>query len=465
MLFDKIDISFQTKTAQSLRVFEVAEAFGLGLEDDKPFDVLKNFEIDIRPGDIVYLTGDSGGGKSLLLRKVTSEVSQKKSLFGEIAVDSDLRIDPQSIVIESIGESTEEAITFLSYAGMNDAYLFLRKYAELSDGQKYRYKIAKMLDQKKQVLIFDEFCSVLDRETAKAVAFTLQKIARRKKLTLIVATAHDDLIRDLSPSVLVRKHYGREADVAYLGQSLQNRCSLMDNIEIHKGTREEWSRLEAFHYRDKTPFGIQEIYIATLNGEVIAGCTYSVPARDSMARNRYFGRKIEVEELNKNFANLSRVVVVPKFRGIGLGVRLLKETLPMQSKKYVESIAVMTKFNPFVGSAGMKFVGKGFVDPNIKKRFDMLNDFGFEKEFCASAKYNLTMLQKMSSKQFDGLKDMIKKAPPRVYDLVVSQRALIKREDFDELFKSPELVAAIIRQIAILAQEKTYYIYEKPSET
>jgi ABC-type ATPase with predicted acetyltransferase domain len=41
----------------------------------------------------------------------------------------------------------------------------------------------------------DEFCATLDRETAKIVAFNVQKQARRMGRAVIVATTHTDLFK------------------------------------------------------------------------------------------------------------------------------------------------------------------------------------------------------------------------------------------------------------------------------
>lgn len=51
-------------------------------------------------------------------------------------------------------------------AGLNDAYLFVRKPSEMSDGQKYRLKIAKLIESGAKVWAADEFGAVLDRVTA-----------------------------------------------------------------------------------------------------------------------------------------------------------------------------------------------------------------------------------------------------------------------------------------------------------
>jgi hypothetical protein len=41
------------------------------------------------------------------------------------------------------------------------------------------------------------------------------------------------------------------------------------------------------------------------------------------------------------------VIVHPKFRGIGLGEFLVKQTLSLSNAKVVEVLAVMAKYNPF----------------------------------------------------------------------------------------------------------------------
>ncbi|MEM2892572.1 MAG: ATP-binding cassette domain-containing protein [Candidatus Bathyarchaeia archaeon] len=44
------------------------DAFGLGIDEAKRFTIYDNVEFAITPRDIVYITGDSGSGKSILLK-------------------------------------------------------------------------------------------------------------------------------------------------------------------------------------------------------------------------------------------------------------------------------------------------------------------------------------------------------------------------------------------------------------
>lgn len=192
---------FHTHVTRSDRVLECAEAFGLGLED-KDFVVYDNLELEVRQGDIVYITGQSGSGKSLLLKELAKQLAEQQ----EVA-DID-RVELLEVpLIDQVGKSTDEAIRILNLAGLNDAYLFIRKPSELSDGQRYRFKIAKLMESGCKVWVADEFGAVLDRITARVVAFNVRKFAAKCGATLIVATTHKDLLDELAPTLYVEKRF------------------------------------------------------------------------------------------------------------------------------------------------------------------------------------------------------------------------------------------------------------------
>lgn len=204
-----IDKQFQSHVDRTDRVLEIAEAFGLGL-DDKTFVVFENQPIEVEQGDVVYITGQSGSGKSLALR----ELKAKMSADGlQVADVDEVPLDATKPLIDQIGKTTAEALTYLSIAGLNDAYLFVRKPQELSDGQRYRFKLAKIIESGAKVWIADEFLAVLDRTTAKVIAFNLQKIARKVGATLMVATTHTDMVEDLAPNLYIEKRYREKIEI------------------------------------------------------------------------------------------------------------------------------------------------------------------------------------------------------------------------------------------------------------
>jgi ABC-type ATPase with predicted acetyltransferase domain len=166
------NVSYETHTKPTPRSIVVAEAFGLGIDEVERFPVL-DAELTIKPTDIIYVTGDSGSGKSVLLRAIRQDL-------GDEAIDiSEVEVDVDKPLIETVGEFVEEGLELLSKVGLNDAFLFLRSYSQLSDGQKYRYRIAKLIESGKGWWLMDEFAATLDRDTAKIVAFNLQKFARQ----------------------------------------------------------------------------------------------------------------------------------------------------------------------------------------------------------------------------------------------------------------------------------------------
>lgn len=203
-----INRRFKSSVERSPRVLEIAEGFGLGLSD-KEFVIYDNLDIDIQPGDVVYITGQSGSGKSLLLRDLTAQMRAAGLVVADLA-EIELEEKP---IIELVGKNTTDAADILAKAGISDAWIYIRKPSELSDGQRYRLKLAKIMEMNADVWVADEFGAVLDRVTARIVAFNMQKVARRTGKTFMVATTHTDLKADLSPSLTITKRFRERVDI------------------------------------------------------------------------------------------------------------------------------------------------------------------------------------------------------------------------------------------------------------
>ena len=205
-----VNKSFTTRVARSERVLAMAEAFGLGLEE-RQFTLFNNLEIKIEPGDVVYINGQSGSGKSQLLKELVAQMSESGLKVANI---DDVKFEDKAL-IDLLGKDTQEAIDLLSRSGINDAYLAICRPPELSDGQRYRLRLAKLFESDADVWVADEFGAVLDRITAKTVAHSAQKLARARGKVLIVATTHTDLVEELGPSVTVEKHYQEKVKLVY----------------------------------------------------------------------------------------------------------------------------------------------------------------------------------------------------------------------------------------------------------
>ena len=456
----RLEKVFEEKTEPSERAIGVGEAFGIDVGVERKEVIYQDLSLDIEPKDIIYITGDSGTGKSTLLRHLAEELS-RHTIFGKVLQEKDVKIDPDSVLVEGLGSNLEEAIRYLSLAGLNDAKLFLRRFRDLSEGQKYRYKIAKMLSMGADTLIFDEFCSLLDRETAKVVAYCVQKLARSVGATLIAATSHKDLFEDLQPDIYIVKGFGRDIQVNYSEEDRSKECSIMREVKVKEGSHKDLHSLESYHYREGRLCNIRRIYKAELRGETIGVIVYSTPVYSCAGRTKYFGRRIDVGELNRDFITISRVIVHPKYRGIGLAVKLVKETLEKIGYRYVEALAVMARYNPFFKKAGMVEVAyTSNLSLKCREALKMLADYGIDPRLAASKLYITKKLQNLDTNQ-------IQEFTSRILNLDITHYILniiLKKKIEGQSIKQIDTLATLIQKIAIIAQSKLYYIWERSTD-
>ncbi len=173
----------------------VMDHFGVDFEVGRCV-LADQLQLPIEEGDIVAFVGPSGSGKSSLMRGVAAQLS------GVLTID-DLALGVR-ILVDGLPTPIEESLSLLSSCGLSEAQLLLRTPQELSDGQRYRYRLALGLSRKPQWLVADEFTAALDRALAKTVAFNLRKLALRSGVGFLIATTHEDILDDLQPNVLVR---------------------------------------------------------------------------------------------------------------------------------------------------------------------------------------------------------------------------------------------------------------------
>jgi len=90
-----------------------------------------------------------------------------------------------------------------------------------------------------------------------------------------------------------------------------------------------------------------------MRGEELCGVVvYTYPAAATSGRRNVLG-KMAFSELNRSLCNIMRVIVHPKYRTVGLGQKLIRETYFRCGTPYVETTAFMAKYNPFFEKAGL----------------------------------------------------------------------------------------------------------------
>jgi len=95
----RINIAYKTKTDVTDRTVKVAEAFGIGVDNFQEHVIYDNLELKIAPNDVVYVTGDSGSGKSVLLKAL------EKDLQPETINLNDVQIEPSKPLIDTAGKN------------------------------------------------------------------------------------------------------------------------------------------------------------------------------------------------------------------------------------------------------------------------------------------------------------------------------------------------------------------------
>ena len=455
-----ISIRYKTATAVTSRTLAVAEAFGIGVDEHREHVLYDNVELKIGPEDIVYLTGESGSGKSVLLKRL------EQLLAPQTINIKDVKVDRSQPLIDTVGRTLGEGLGLLSRVGLNDAFLFVRRYGQLSDGQKYRYRIAKLIEADRQYWVMDEFCATLDRDTAKIVAFNIQRLARQEGKAVIAATTHEDLFKDLKPSVWIRKRLGREVEVQYFPNEINKACSITTQIRLEEGSIKDYHRLAQFHYREAGGLPPpRRVFALERLDEVIGVIVYSFSPIACFGRKQAFQRRLTVQELNTQFSIISRVVLHPKYRTIGLGAKLVKETLPLAGTPNIEAVAVMARYNPFFERAGMKKIVEQAPDPSCLEATEKLRQLGFNPVLLASERQNLQRLKNMNPENVKQCKKILAEIrSPRLQRAAVPEKPYSNAQQYQSALEKAgiEKIAKILRVLSILMQTKVYLLWKNP---
>lgn len=119
--------------------------------------------------NIGLIVGRSGTGKTTIARH----------LFGDCIV-SGYEYTHESILDDMPeGASVSEISQALTSVGFASPPSWLKPYAVLSNGEKMRCDLARAILEKRDMFVFDEFTSVVDRTVAKVGSLAIQKAIRR----------------------------------------------------------------------------------------------------------------------------------------------------------------------------------------------------------------------------------------------------------------------------------------------
>lgn len=140
-------------------------------------------------------------------------------------------------------------------------------------------------------------------------------------------------------------------------------CSVCENLQIVPGCLDDYKRLARYHYLGSQTgpasaiFVLSKAGVKTPVGVIVYSNAPAVLELRNIATNHVFAgldRSTQLELINANIRRISRLIIEPRFRGLGLASRLVRETMSLVNVPIVEALAVMGWVNPFFERAGMK---------------------------------------------------------------------------------------------------------------
>jgi ABC-type ATPase with predicted acetyltransferase domain len=140
---------------------------------------------------IGVVVGPSGSGKSSIGRKLGGGITDLYAGWPDDAP-----------IIDAIApEGDFNVVTgSLAAVGLGDVPAWLRPFKALSNGQQFRAGLARCLCDPPDVLVVDEFTSVIDRQIAKIGALAFAKTWRRLKgKRVVLLSCHYDILDWIEP--------------------------------------------------------------------------------------------------------------------------------------------------------------------------------------------------------------------------------------------------------------------------
>jgi GNAT superfamily N-acetyltransferase len=289
----KIAVRNSCDDFKSYRAARVKSLFNV--ESGANFEHEANLEIDDGSWQIGLIVGPSGSGKTSL----------GKRIFGrDDAIYSPNGWAHDKPIVDCIlpGGDFDAVTGALAAVGLGSVPSWLRPYPVLSNGEKFRADLARIVCEEPDEIVVDEFTSVVDRQIAKFGAMAFSKAWKRTKgKRCVLLSCHYDIIEWVEPDWV----YDTQTATFQRGQagrSLWRRPRF--DLEVWEVDRSYWPLFAPHYYLSLPPMIAATYYVGTVEGE--PACHLAVSPR------------LEVGGMRA-----SRMVVMPEWQGAGIGLRFL----------------------------------------------------------------------------------------------------------------------------------------------
>jgi len=186
--------------------------------------------------------------------------------------------------------------------GLSSVPTWLRPFSTLSNGEQYRANLAYIVGSAKEneVILIDEYTSVVDRDVAKAMSNALQKYIRRTNKKIVLASCHFDIMEWLQPDWIYSPSKGRLEIASQLRQP-------KIELSIFRCRYETWNLFKQHHYLTEDLNLASKSFVITWNDKPIA----------------FIGVLPFPNGSFKNAFRITRLVILPDFQGLGIGLKIL----------------------------------------------------------------------------------------------------------------------------------------------
>jgi ABC-type ATPase with predicted acetyltransferase domain len=271
------------------RVSQLAGLFDLSLEQTARESYAVEVPAAQEDWSIGLIVGPSGSGKSTIAREA----------FGA-AVHQPAEWAPDTAVIDGFGDLPVKRVAqVLTAVGLSSPPAWVKPYAVLSNGEKFRCDLARALLAGPELVVFDEFTSVVDRTVAKVGSAAIARAIRSGVVArkFVAVSCHYDIAQWLGPDWVV--------DMARQELARGRLSRLPIRIELFRCRGSAWRLFARHHYLNANLHPAAQCYLATWENHPAAFCAV-LPLTGRAGRDR-----------------ISRIVVLPDYQGIGIGSRVL----------------------------------------------------------------------------------------------------------------------------------------------
>lgn len=140
---------------------------------------------------------------------------------------------------------------------------------------------------------------------------------------------------------------------------------LPGRFRIERARGRDYRTLERFHYRPRSPATWCQVWVVRylapgVRPRVVGTAVLSYPSPSSLPRRRVLhlrgSRNDELRYANRHVRTISRVIVHPQFRSLGLSSLLVRCICRHCDTRYVDAMAAMGRAHPLFARGGMRRV-------------------------------------------------------------------------------------------------------------